>query len=84
MTLGELISELNKLRSKIKDRDPDSVEVVVMNPSARSAHNICQHSFLLKIEAFERYPDPLFDKNNPRSEWHKQIRIVLPNEYAAK
>ena len=74
ITLGELIAKLQSLRSEIKDRDPDAVEVIVINPSARAACDIWESQFTIYVKAFECFPEPP-DPNKP--EWRKQVRIEL-------
>ena len=68
------VERLQSLRSEIKDRDPDAVEVIVINPSARAARDIWESQFTIYVKAFECFPEPP-DPNKP--EWRKQVRIEL-------
>jgi len=75
MELGELISKLQAIRDSIKDRDANKVPVVVMNCRARANEPIIEKRISVKLEAFERFPEPP-DPEHP--EWYKEVRIVLP------
>jgi len=73
MNLGELDNAIKQIRSQIKDRNPDNVEVVLINPSAKRASDICEYDLSIKVVAFEIYRPPRFNR-----EWHKQVRILIP------
>lgn len=74
MKLGLLKSLLASLGDQIKDRDPDSVEVLIMNPVAPSMSGVAVTDFSLSLEVFQRFPDPV---NPDKPEWCKQIRIEI-------
>ena len=75
MNLKSYLEQIQAIAESIKDRPLENVEVVVINPHAPRACDICCKKFAVDLYAHERFPEPV-DPDKP--EWHKQLRITIP------